>query len=117
MQMFRRIPKRGFNNQFALKVLAINVSQLEENFENGAEVNPETLSATALGRSRYDVLKILGDGELKKKLKISAHRFSKSAREKIEAAGGEITELAGPAPVVRNPMRKKKPRATKKRES
>ena len=52
-----------------------------------------------LAKSRYDVLKVLGDGELTKKLKVTAHRFSKSAREKIEKAGGEVVELPGKAPV------------------
>ena len=102
MPMFRRIPKRGFNNQFALTVLSVNVGQLERMFNDGDEVNPETLSKTAIGKSRYDVLKILGDGELTKKLTISAHRFSKSAREKIEKSGGTIVELPGKKPVVKN---------------
>ncbi len=110
MQMFRRIPKRGFNNKFAVRVVAVNVSQLESNFEAGDDVNPLTLATSGLGKSRYDVLKILGDGELTRKLKISAHRFSKSAREKIEAAGGEIIVLPGPAPVVKNKQKKKIPR-------
>lgn len=102
MPMFRRIPKRGFNNKFALTVLAVNVGQLESCFAAGDEVNPETLAQTAFGKGQYDVLKILGDGELTKKLKISAHRFSKSACEKIEKAGGEIIELPGKKPVVKN---------------
>ena len=102
MPMFRRVPKRGFNNQFALTVLAVNVGQLEKLFEAGAEVNCETLANTAIGKSRYDVLKILGDGELTKQLTITAHRFSKSAREKIEKAGGTIVELPGKKPVVKN---------------
>ncbi len=102
MPMFRRVPKRGFNNKFALKVLAVNVGQLESMFEAGEDVNRETLAKTAIGKSRYDVLKILGDGELTKKLNITAHRFSKSAREKIEKAGGTIVELPGKKPVVKN---------------
>jgi len=102
MPMFRRVPKRGFNNKFALQVLAVNVGQLESMFESGAEVSPEALRATAIGKSRYDILKILGDGELTKKLSITAHRFSKSAREKIEKAGGTIIELPAKKPVVKN---------------
>ena len=102
MPMFRRVPKRGFNNKFALTVLAVNVGQLETLFEAGDEVNQEALAQTPIGKSRYDVLKILGDGELTKKLTISAHRFSKSAREKIEKAGGTIVELPGKKPVVKN---------------
>jgi len=102
MPMFRRVPKRGFNNRFALTVLAVNVGQLEEMFEAGSEVNRETLAKTAIGKSRYDLLKILGDGELTKSLTITADRFSKSAREKIEKSGGTIVELPGKKPVVKN---------------
>ncbi|MGI9518376.1 MAG: 50S ribosomal protein L15 [Pirellulaceae bacterium] len=102
MPMFRRVPKRGFNNKFAVTVLAVNIGQLEHLFADGDQVNPETLAKTAIGKSRYDVLKILGDGELTKKLTISAHRFSQSAREKIEKAGGTIVELPGKKPVVKN---------------
>lgn len=107
MQMFRRIPKRGFNNKWALKVGEVNVGDLEKHFEAGEEVNPETLKAKDLAKYNYDVLKILGNGEITKKLKISAHRFSKSAREKIEKAGGEIVELPGKKPVVKNKMKTK----------
>ena len=102
MPMFRRIPKRGFNNKFALKVGIINLRDLELNFESGEEVNPDTLKAKSLAKYRYDILKILGEGELTKKLKISAHRFSKSAAEKIEKAGGEMVTLPGKAPVTKN---------------
>ncbi len=109
MPMFRRVPKRGFNNRFAPIVLAINVGQLDKMFEAGAEVNHQSLAQTAIGKSRYDVLKILGDGEITKKLTITAHRFSKSAREKIEKAGGTIVELPGKQPVVKN-MQKSAPR-------
>ena len=93
MPMVRRVPKRGFNNKFALTVVAVNVGDLEAKFDAGAEVNAETLRERNLAKSRYDVLKILGDGELTKSLKVSAHRFSQSAREKIEKAGGEVLEV------------------------
>lgn len=102
MEMYRRIPKRGFNNKFAAKVLAVNVGQLDKLFEDGADVSPETLAKTAIGKQGYDVLKILGHGELTKKLKISAHQFSATARQKLEQAGCEITELPGKKPVVKN---------------
>ncbi len=108
MPLVRRVPKRGFNNKFALTVVAINVGQLDGAYAAGEEVNPETLKEKSILKSCYDVLKILGDGELTTKLKVSAHRFSKSAREKIEQAGGEIVELPGKAPVVKN---KQKPTA------
>ncbi len=102
MPMFRRIPKRGFNNKWALKVGHVNVADLEAHFEAGDEVNPETLREKSLTKYRYDILKVLGDGELTKKLTVSAHRFSKSAQQKIESAGGTCTILPGKKPVVKN---------------
>ncbi|MEZ6095493.1 MAG: 50S ribosomal protein L15 [Pirellulaceae bacterium] len=105
MPLYRRLPKRGFNNKFALKIGEVNLRDLEANFENGDEVTPDTLKTKALANYRYDVLKVLGEGELTKKLKISAHRFSKSAREKIEKSGSEIIELPGVKPVVKNKQR------------
>lgn len=108
MPMFRRIPKRGFNNKWALKVGEVNVRDLEAAFEAGEEVNPEVLKAKNLASYRYDVLKILGEGEISKSLKVSAHRFSKSAKEKIEKAGGECIVLPGKKPVVKNKMKPKK---------
>ena len=100
MPLVRRIPKRGFNNKFALQVKTVNVGDLEQAFESGAAVTPDSLRENSLAKQRYDVLKILGDGQLNKPLKVSAHRFSKSAREKIEQAGGEVIELAGKTPVA-----------------
>ena len=102
MPMFRRIPKRGFNNRWALKVGHVNVADLETHFSAGEEVTPETLREKALANYRYDVLKVLGDGELTKKLTVTAHRFSKSAIEKIEKAGGTVNVLPGKKPVVKN---------------
>ncbi len=103
MPLVRRIPKRGFNNRWAKSVLVVNVGDLNSAFEAGEEVTPETLaSKTNLAKARYDELKVLGDGELTKKLKISAHRFSESAKEKIEKAGGQAVVLPGKAPVVKN---------------
>ena len=99
MPLVRRVPKRGFNNKFALVVATVNVADLERVFNAGEEVTPETLRDRSLAKSRYDILKILGDGELTKSLKVSAHRFSQSAREKIEQAGGEVITLPGKAPV------------------
>ena len=88
--------------------LIVNLGDLNDAFKAGDEVTPESLVAANLVKGRYDELKILGNGELTKKLKISAHRFSKSAAEKIAAAGGEAIVLPGPAPVVKTKM---KPRA------
>ena len=101
MPMVRRIPKRGFHNKFAVNVFAINVSQLEKAFDDGDTVSPDTLREKNVVSHRYDELKILGNGELSKKLNVSAHRFSASAAEKIEKAGGSTTVLAGKAPVIK----------------
>ena len=94
MPMFRRIPKRGFNNRWAVTVFAVNVGQINDVFDDGAEVTLEALAAKDLAKGTFDEVKILGDGEITKKLTISAHRFSKSAEEKITAAGGTINKLA-----------------------
>ena len=99
--MVRRVPKRGFNNKFALTVMTVNVGQLNAVFSDGDEVTPETLKEHSIAKSRYDVLKILGEGEVTKKLKVSAHRFSGSAAEKIAKAGGEVVILPGKKPVVK----------------
>ncbi len=97
MPLIRRVPKRGFNNRYALTVATVNVGDLQRVFQDGDEVTPETLRARSLAKGRFDVLKILGDGELTMKLKVSAHRFSQSAREKIEKAGGEAVVIASNA--------------------
>ncbi len=103
--LIRRIPKRGFHNQFAQVVIAVNVEDLERVFAEGDEVTPDTLRVKHLARGRYDELKVLGNGRLTKKLKVSAHRFSKSAREKISQAGGEVIVLLGKKPVEKNSRR------------
>ncbi len=95
MPLVRRIPKRGFHNKFASTIAILNVSDLERAFEAGDEVTLETLRAKSLAKHPFDELKILGDGELTKKLTVSAHRFSGAAREKITQAGGEVVVLAG----------------------
>tara|TARA_R110002049_G_scaffold72490_2_gene187133 strand:- start:161290 stop:161796 length:507 start_codon:yes stop_codon:yes gene_type:complete len=93
MPMVRRIPKRGFNNKWAVTVFAVNVGALNDAFDDGAEVTLEELSSRDLAKGTFDEVKILGDGELTKKLTVSAHRFSKSAEEKIAKAGGTINKL------------------------
>ena len=107
MPLVRRIPKRGFNNRWALTVAVVNIGELDKRFAEGDEVNIETLKAKSLAKGSFDVLKVLANGELTKKLKVSAHRFSKSAKDKIEKAGGEIVVLPGKAPVVKNKMKSK----------
>lgn len=107
MPLVRRIPKRGFNNRFADTVAIVNLGVLERNFEVGEEVNPESIRAKAVLKGAYDVLKVLGNGDLTKVLKISAHQFSRSALEKIEKAGGQAVVLPGKKPVVKNKMKSK----------
>ena len=90
------VAKRGFSNAaFADKVLAINVSVLESTFDAGDTVSRETLRERGLAKTKYDSLKILGNGELTKKLVVHADRFSASAEAKIKAAGGEVHLVAG----------------------
>ena len=108
MPLVRRVPKRGFNNRWGLQVAVVNVGQIEESFAAGEEVSLEALAVKNLARGRFDVLKVLGNGELKKKLKVSAHRFSKSAQEKIEKAGGECVVLPGKTPVKKKIAARKK---------
>ncbi len=85
----RRIAKRGFSNAyFAKRVAIVNLSVLETEFEAGAEVTPQTLADRGLLPAHFDVVKILGDGTLSKKLSVTAHRFSRSAADGIAAAGG-----------------------------
>jgi len=108
MPLIRRVPKRGFHNKFAVRVVTVNLSDLERAFESGAEVNPETLHAKSLARARWDQLKILGNGALTKKLKVCAHRFSQTAKDKIEQAGGEVVLLPAPTPVAEYKKLKKR---------
>jgi large subunit ribosomal protein L15 len=107
MPLVRRIPKRGFNNRFAKTVHVINIADLEKCFEGGDEVTVQSLRAKKLAKGRFDMLKVLGTGNLTKKLKVTAHRFSQSASEKIQQAGGEVVLLSAPAPVVKNKQKKK----------
>ncbi|AUX26571.1 50S ribosomal protein L15 [Sorangium cellulosum] len=92
----RRLPKRGFRNPLADVVVNVNVGALEA-FDDGVAVDVTALQATRLVQGRFDVVKILGGGELTKKLTVTAHRFSKGAIEKIEKAGGKAVVLASPA--------------------
>jgi len=115
MPLVQRIPKRGFNNRWALTVAVVNLGQIDAAFELGEEVTLESLKAKNVARGRFDVLKVLADGELTKKLKISAHRFSESAKEKIQTAGGEMVLLAVRTPVEDKKAEKQPPtRAEKK---
>ncbi|MDP4108949.1 MAG: 50S ribosomal protein L15 [Bacillota bacterium] len=88
MPLARRLPKRGFTNIFATRYVTVNVSKLDS-FEDGANVTKEALMEKGIIRKTLDGVKILGGGEITKKLNVSAAAFSASAKEKIEAAGGK----------------------------
>ena len=93
MPLHRRVPKRGFTNIFRVEYDIVNLGDLAERFEAGASVTPETLATARLARKTRPV-KILGDGELKKALNVSAHKFSASAKASIEKAGGRCEVLS-----------------------
>ncbi|MBC8371221.1 MAG: 50S ribosomal protein L15 [Planctomycetes bacterium] len=94
MPLFRRMPKRGFTNaRFKKHYTLVNIEALEA-FDSGEVVDIESILAKGLARKTGEMLKVLGQGEVSKELTVKAHKFSKSAREKIEAAGGTV-ELIG----------------------
>ena len=107
MPLHRRLPKRGFSAPNSTTYSVINVEGLNV-FAAGDTVTPEILAERGLVHAKRRGIKVLGDGELKKPLKISAHRFSESALAKIQQAGGEAIVLPAPAPVVKNKMAKAK---------
>jgi large subunit ribosomal protein L15 len=93
MPLHRRLPKRGFTNIFKKRWLEVSLGALDRGFQADEEVTPELLHERGIiKKAKHDVV-VLGNGELSKPLRISAHRFTKSAREKIEKAGGAITEI------------------------
>src|SRR5579859_1241409 len=93
MPLLRRIPKRGFNNaNFRTIYVIVNIEQLNA-FDNGATVTPESLVEAGLAGKLFEGVKVLGNGELKKKLTVKAQKFSASAREKITKAGGQCEDL------------------------
>ena len=92
MPLHRRLPKRGFTNIFKTDYAVVHVSDLER-FDNGASVDEATLRQAGLVKGSHDGVKVLGDGELSKKLTVSATKFSKTAREIIEKAGGTVQEI------------------------
>ena len=87
--LYRRIPKRGFNNIFSTEYATVNVSDLER-FENGTVVNMELLVKEGIVRKELAGLKVLGNGTLTKKVTVEAKKFTNAAKEKIEAVGGKI---------------------------
>lgn len=95
MPLFRRLPKRGFNNyNFAKRYEIVNVAQLERLFDDGAAINIQALTVAGLVDSIKSRVKVLGNGELTKRLNITAHKFSKSAEQKISGCGGTAKVVA-----------------------
>ena len=92
LPLYRKLPKRGFTNRFATNYAIVNVEALNK-FEDGAVVDMEALLAAKIVRKELDGLKVLGNGELTKKLTVKATVFSATAKEKIEAAGGKTEEV------------------------
>ncbi len=89
LPLYRKLPKRGFNNKFATNYATINVEDLNK-YDDGAVIDINTLLADKVIRKAYDGLKVLGNGEISKKLTVKAAKFTAVAKEKIEAAGGKI---------------------------
>ena len=88
--LYRRVPKRGFNNaQFTTRYATINLSDLNKFFNDGDEVTPELLKERGIIKKQLDGIKVLGNGELEKKITVKANRFSSTAVTKIESAGGK----------------------------
>lgn len=96
MPLYRRLPKFGFNNPFRRHFDVVNLFELETHFSAGDNVDPAKLAEKGLIRSEKSLVKILGDGSLTKKISIKAHKFSKSATQKINHLGGAIEELKIP---------------------
>ena len=92
LPLYRKLPKRGFKNRFAINYAIVNVAALNK-FEDGAVVDMDALLAAKIVRKPLDGLKVLGNGELTKKLTVKATVFSATAKEKIEAAGGKTEEV------------------------
>ena len=88
MPLYRRIPKRGFTNRNTKNIVAINISELEK-FEDGATVTVDALREKGIVKNYFDGVKVLGNGELSKKLTVQVNAFSASAKEKIESLGGK----------------------------
>jgi large subunit ribosomal protein L15 len=111
MQLFRRIPKRGFSHAtWSKRLLVVNVGDLDKHFGDGATVDQAALRQVGLANGPADGIRILGEGELTKKLTVRASHFSKSAADKIAAKGGTAEVLPPPKKPKRNKM---KPRPEK----
>lgn len=93
MPMMRRLPKKGFNNaQFKTQYAIVNLTDLEAKFSDGDTVSEETLRACGLVKGQCDGVKVLGNGDVSKKLTIQVDKISASAKEKVEKAGGSVAD-------------------------
>jgi large subunit ribosomal protein L15 len=92
--IYMRTPKRGFHNRFATDVVGVNIGAICAAFDDGAEVTPSDIRHRGVVKVRFDELKILGDGEVTKKLNLIVTRISQSAKDKVEAAGGTVKIVA-----------------------
>jgi large subunit ribosomal protein L15 len=113
MQLFRRIPKRGFSHATWDRVFhVVNVGDLDAAFGDGDAIDPEALKKVGLAKGPADGVRILGTGDVTKRLVVKGHHFSKSAREKITAKGGTAEVIPPPKKPVKNKMRPRPPKAT-----
>ena len=113
MPLFRRIPKRGFSNAtWARRFLVVNVGELDKAFEDGATVDQAALRKAGLAKGPADGVRVLGEGELSKRLTVRAHHFSKSAIGKITAKGGSTEVVPPPKRPVRNKMKARPPKSS-----
>jgi large subunit ribosomal protein L15 len=111
MPLFRRIPKRGFSHAtWDRRFLVVNIGDLDRVFDDGATVDHAALKKAGLANGVADGIRVLGGGELTKRLVVRAHHFSKSAAEKIAAKGGTAERIAPPKKLVRNKMRPRPPK-------
>jgi large subunit ribosomal protein L15 len=108
MPLFRRIPKRGFSHEtWVKKYHVVNVGDLDKAFKDGDTVDAAALANVGLAKGPADGVRVLGQGEVTKKLTVKANHFSKSADEKIKAKGGSTELVAPPKKPVRNKMKSK----------
>lgn len=111
MPLYRRIARRGFSNHpFKVEYVTVNVEELQRAYKSGESVTEETLKARGLVGAKAKHIKLLGNGELKKKLKVSGIRMSGSAAKKIEAAGGSVDPASKPAGAEAAPVKQKAPK-------
>lgn len=118
MPMMRRLPKKGFNNaQFKTNYAIVNLVDLEAKFSDGDTVNEETLRACGLVKGVCDGVKVLGNGDLSKKLTLTVDKISGPAREKLEKAGGKVEEIVKTAPAAEKAPAKEKKAEPKKEKA